>query len=291
MKKILLILTFLLSLSSCDFESRSDFEAEYNKKEELSENKTKAKITYLAASDEDKASKKSEDKSDIDKIDFAKYYGKGKVGEGLDPSDSLGNIEDTKISNKQIGISLLCSVQTQGAYSTFLSYNRNDQFVEREFGPIGGFEGLSSTVTYDIIDSESGPMLLVSQVSKSNRDTYSAYYLFNKFMGLIDYLVFENSVDNINPTVERLGDIIQAPEERTKGSVSEAIKARIETEKDHLPSLLDVYGVKTRPVVAEVDGKKIDIGYIPDIKKENRILLAKTTDDSKDQGSKVDIEN
>lgn len=288
MKRILVIISLVFALSACDFESRSDFEAKFNKQEQNSDDVTMPKITYVAASDDDKNPSQSEDSSD--KIDFEEYYGKGNSGKSLDPSKSLGNIVDTKIGNTQIGISLMQSVQIPGGYSTYLSYNRNDEFVEREFGPIAGFVGLSSTVAYDVIDSESGQLLLVSLVGQSNGDTYSAYYLFNKFMGLIDYLVFRNSVDNINPTVERLGEIVEAPETELPGTTDQAIKARIDTENKHLPSLLDVYGIKTRPVVGRVDGKDMDIGYIPDIKMENRILLARTTNDPIDQGSRIDIE-
>ena len=288
MKRILVIISLVFALSACDFESRSDFEAKFNKQEQNSEDVTMPKITYVAASDDDKNPSQSEDSSD--KIDFDEYYGKGNSGKSLDPSKSLGNIVDTKIGNTQIGISLMQSVQIPGGYSTYLSYNRNDEFVEREFGPIAGFVGLSSTVAYDVIDSESGQMLLVSLVGQSNGDTYSAYYLFNKFMGLIDYLVFRNSVDNINPTVERLGEIVEAPETDLPGNIDQAIKSRIDTENKHLPSLLDVYGIKTRPVVGRVDGKDMDIGYIPDIKMENRILLARTTNDPIDQGSRIDLE-
>ena len=288
MKRILVIISLVFALSACDFESRSDFEAKFNKQEQNSDDVTMPKITYVAASDDDKNPSQSEDTSD--KIDFEEYYGKGNSGMSLDPSKNLGNIVDTKIGNTQIGISLMQSVQIPGGYSTYLSYNRNDEFVEREFGPIAGFVGLSSTVAYDVIDSESGQMLLVSLVGQSNGDTYSAYYLFNKFMGLIDYLVFRNSIDNINPTVERLGEIVEAPETDLPGNIDQAIKARIDTENKHLPSLLDVYGIKTRPVVGRVDGRDMDIGYIPDIKMENRILLARTTNDPIDQGSRIDIE-
>lgn len=288
MKRILVIISLVFALSACDFESRSDFEAKFNKQEQNSDDVTMPKITYVAASDDDKNPSQSEDSSD--KIDFEEYYGKGNSGKSLDPSKNLGNVVDTKIGNTQIGISLMQSVQIPGGYSTYLSYNRNDEFVEREFGPIAGFVGLSSTVAYDVIDSESGQMLLVSLVGQSNGDTYSAYYLFNKFMGLIDYLVFRNSIDNINPTVERLGEIVEAPEAELPGTIDQAIKARIDTENKHLPSLLDVYGIKTRPVVGRVDGKDMDIGYIPDIKMENRILLARTTNDPIDQGSRIDLE-
>ncbi|WP_282928989.1 membrane lipoprotein lipid attachment site-containing protein [Anaerococcus sp. Marseille-Q7828] len=288
MKRILVIISLVFALSACDFESRSDFEAKFNKQEQNSDDVTMPKITYVAASDDDKNPSQSEDTSD--KIDFEEYYGKGNSGMSLDPSKNLGNVVDTKIGNTQIGISLMQSVQIPGGYSTYLSYNRNDEFVEREFGPIAGFVGLSSTVAYDVIDSESGQMLLVSLVGQSNGDTYSAYYLFNKFMGLIDYLVFRNSIDNINPTVERLGEIVEAPEAELPGTIDQAIKARIDKENNHLPSLLDVYGIKTRPVVGRVDGKDMDIGYIPDIKMENRILLARTTNDPIDQGSRIDLE-
>lgn len=288
MKRILVIISLVLALSACDFESRSDFEEKFNKKEQISDDVTMPKITYVAASDNDR--KDTDSKDNNDNIDFEEYYGKGSSGKSLDPLKSLGNIVDTKVGNAQIGISLMQSVQIPGGYSTYLSYNRNDEFVEREFGPIAGFVGISSTVAYDVIDSESGQMLLVSLVGQSNGDTYSAYYLFNKFMGLIDYLVFRNSVDNINPTVERLGEIVEAPETEVPGSIDQAIKARIDKENNHLPSLLDVYGIKTRPVVARVDGRDMDIGYIPDIKMENRILLARTTNDPIDQGSRIDIE-
>lgn len=288
MKRILIIISLVLTLSACDFESRSEFEEKFNKKEQISDDETMPKITYVPASDDDRKDTHSEDNKD--KIDFEEHYGKGSSGKSLDPSKSLGNIVDTKVGDTQIGISLMQSVQIPGGYSTYLSYNRNDEFVEREFGPIAGFIGLSSTVAYDVIDSESGQMLLVSMVGQSNGDTYSAYYLFNKFMGLIDYLVFRNSVDNINPTVERLAEIVEAPETEVPGSIDQAIKARIDIENKHLPSLLDVYGIKTRSVVAKVDGRDMDIGYIPDIKMENRILLARTTNDPIDQGSRIDIE-
>lgn len=288
MKRILVIISFVLALSACDFESRSDFEEKFNKKEQISDDVTMPKITYVAAGDDDTKDTDSEDNKD--NIDFEEYYGKGNSGKSLDPSKSLGNIVDTKVGNTQIGISLMQSVQIPGGYSTYLSYNRNDEFVEREFGPIAGFVGLSSTVAYDVIDSESGQMLLVSMVGQSDGDTYSAYYLFNKFMGLIDYLIFRNSIDNINPSVERLGEIVEAPETELPGTIDQAIKARIDKENNHLPSLLDVYGIKTRPVVARVDGRDMDIGYIPDIKMENRILLARTTNDPIDQGSRIDIE-
>lgn len=288
MKRILIIISLVLTLSACDFESRSEFEEKFNKKEQISDDVTMPKITYVAASDNDR--KDTDSKDNNDNIDFEEYYGKGSSGKSLDPLKSLGNIVDTKVGNAQIGISLMQSVQIPGGYSTYLSYNRNDEFVEREFGPIAGFVGLSSTVAYDVIDSESGQMLLVSLVGQSNGDTYSAYYLFNKFMGLIDYLVFRNSVDNINPTVERLAEIVEAPETEVPGSIDQAIKARIDIENKHLPSLLDVYGIKTSSVVAKVDGRDMDIGYIPDIKMENRILLARTTNDPIDQGSRIDIE-
>lgn len=288
MKRILIIISLVLTLSACDFESRSEFEEKFNKKEQISDDVTMPKITYVPASDDDRKDTHSEDNKD--KIDFEEHYGKGSSGKSLDPSKSLGNIVDTKVGDTQIGISLMQSVQIPGGYSTYISYNRNDEFVEREFGPIAGFVGLSSTVAYDVIDSESGQMLLVSMVGQSNGDTYSAYYLFNKFMGLIDYLVFRNSVDNINPTVERLAEIVEAPETEVPGSIDQAIKARIDIENKHLPSLLDVYGIKTSSVVAKVDGRDMDIGYIPDIKMENRILLARTTNDPIDQGSRIDIE-
>ena len=289
MKRFLYTTVALLTLSSCGFQSRADFMASLDKKNVEYDENLMPKITYVSDDGREKElAEENLDKSE-DKINFIDLYGKGKTGKFLDPAESLGNIKETKLLDSSIGISLLKSIGQPGGYSTFLSYEKDGEFLEREFGPIGGFQNLSSMVAYDMIQSESGPMLLVSMVSTTEYDTYSAYYIFNKFMGLMDYMVFRNSIDDIDPSVERLGEMVKVPELVKTGDIDQAIEARIDTEKEHLPSLLDVYKIDVKPVTGMANGRQRTLGYLPDIKSEDRILEAKTTDDPANQGASVDI--
>lgn len=275
MKKIIIILSLCFILSGCDYQSRSDFKAEINKEKNISNGMDFPKITYVK--DDFTEEDEDENNSDEDKINFKEIYGKGSLGENLDAKNSMGNLIDTKIDDTQIGISLLESVQSPGGYSTFISYKKDGNLVEREFGPLAGFNDLASTVSYDMIDSQSGKLLLISQVSVFDGNSFSAYYLFNKYMGLMDYLVFRTSTDNVDTTVERLGEVIEYPDSPRQGSLEEAINNRIATEDEYLKTLLDVYGVKTKAVSSYVEGKKMEIGYIADIEEKNRILHANTS--------------
>ena len=296
MKKVLLILGLLVSLSACDFQSREDFQEELsaNKPVESSDIDMPA-IKYVSADNnqnlEPKSNNADANKDDSkEKLDFISLYGKGKVGENMNPNDCLGNIVDTKIGESQIGISIRPSIQESGGISSILSYDKGDGIIEREYGPVAGFNNLATVVTYDEIESESGPMLLVSQVSVDNTQSYSTYYLFNKYMSLMDYLIFRNSTDNIITSVERLGDMVEVPNYSESGSIDEAIKHRMETEQDYLPSLLDVYKVKSKAIKSLVGGKETDLGSLPDIKDERRLLLIKTTSNPDNMGMNIDIE-
>lgn len=287
-KKFFAIFAILLSLSACDFQSRADFEKELSaadKKED--KNFVRPKIAYQKAGEEENTSPKEKSEDDLDLINL---YGTGKNGKNLNPQDAVGNIIDTNIGDSQFGISLRPSSQMQGAYSAILSYKRNNELTEREFGPIAGVNGINTTVTFDKISSESGPMLLVSQVSINNGETYSAYYLFNKFMSLMDYLVFRTSTENIMPSVERLGDVVEYTDQAVAGDLNQAITNRMHTEDRYLPSMLDIYGVKYRPLTILYQNKEIDMGYLPDITGENRILITRTTSSSENMGMNIDIE-
>ena len=290
MKKVLLVLSLVLSLSACDFQSRSDFEKELEGKESVESDDIQApKITYVA-SDSD-ADNKNEDQDNKDDLGLVSMYGEGKVGNNMNPSDSQGNIIDQEVGESHIGISLKPAIQNPEGFSTILSYKNNEELIEREFGPVAGKNNLSSMVSYDEIQSESGPMLLVSQVTVDNEQTYSSYYLFNRYMSLMDCLVFKNSTDNIVPVVERLGDVVENPESNQSGSIDQALNRRLEIEKKYLPSLLDVYKVKSRPITSLVEGKEMDIGYLPDITDDKRILLVKTSANPDNMGMNIDIEN
>lgn len=287
-KKFFLSLGLVLALTSCEFQSRADFEKELAAEEKTSENDfVMPDIRYEKAGEDSVA---TNDEKSEDKLDLNNLYGSGKAGKTLNPADAVGNIIDTKIGDSQIGVSLRPSTQIGGAYSTILSYKRNNELTEREFGPVAGISGLNTIVTFDKIKSESGPMLLVSQVTVNNGETYSAYYIFNKFMSLMDYLVFRTSTDNTMPTVERLGDVIEYTDQAVPGDINKAIKNRMETEERYLPSMLDIYGIKHRPVTSLYENREMDIGYLPDVTGEDRILLTKTTTSAQNMGMNIDIE-
>ena len=287
-KKFFLILSLGLLLTSCDFQARDEFEKQLAADEKKVDKDFKMPdISYEKAGEE--SSTNNDNKTDK-KLDLTNLYGSGKAGTNLNPADAVGNIIDTSIGESQIGISLRPSSQVAGAYSTILSYKRNNELTEREFGPIAGINGLNTVVTFDKVSSDSGPMLLVSQVTINNGETYSAYYIFNKFMSLMDYLVFRTSTNDTTPTVERLDDIVEYTDQAIPGDLNKAIKNRMEAEDRYLPSLLDVYGINYKSVKSLYENKEMDIGYLPDITGKDRILLTKTTTSTDNMGMNIDME-
>lgn len=287
-KKFFLILSLGLLLTSCDFQARDEFEKQLAADEKKVDKDFKMPdISYEKAGEE--SSTNNDNKTD-EKLDLTNLYGSGKAGTNLNPADAVGNIIDTSIGESQISISLRPSSQVAGAYSTILSYKRNNELTEREFGPIAGINGLNTVVTFDKVSSDSGPMLLVSQVTINNGETYSAYYIFNKFMSLMDYLLFRTSTNDTTPTVERLDDIVEYTDQAIPGDLNKAIKNRMEAEDRYLPSLLDVYGINYKPVKSLYENKEMDIGYLPDITGKDRILLTKTTTSTDNMGMNIDME-
>lgn len=287
-KKFFLILSLGLLLTSCDFQARDEFEKQLAADEKKVDKDFKMPdISYEKAGEE--SSTNNDNKTD-EKLDLTNLYGSGKAGTNLNPADAVGNIIDTSIGESQIGISLRPSSQVAGAYSTILSYKRNNELTEREFGPIAGINGLNTVVTFDKVNSDSGPMLLVSQVTINNGETYSAYYIFNKFMSLMDYLLFRTSTNDTTPTVERLDDIVEYTDQAIPGDLNKAIKNRMEAEDRYLPSLLDVYGINYKSVKSLYENKEMDIGYLPDITGKDRILLTKTTTSTDNMGMNIDME-
>ena len=92
------------------------------------------------------------------------------------------------------------------------------------------------------------------------------------------------------PTVERLGDVVEYTDQAVPGDINKAIKNRMETEERYLPSMLDIYGIKHRPVTSLYENREMDIGYLPDVTGEDRILLTKTTTSAQNMGMNIDIE-
>ena len=148
-KNFFVILAMIISLSACDFQSRADFEKEIATAEKKQDKDfVMPDITYKKAGEEeiDTAREKSEDDLDLENL-----YGSGKSGKNLNPADAVGNIVDTNVGDSQIGISLRASSQMAGAYSTILSYKRNNELTEREFGPVTGIAGINTTVSLSLI--------------------------------------------------------------------------------------------------------------------------------------------
>ena len=64
----------------------------------------------------------------------------------------------------------------------------------------------------------------------------------------------------------------------------------MEAEARYLPSMLDIYGVKHRPLTSLYDNRQMDLGYLPDITGEDRILITRTTTTTQNMGMNIDIE-
>ena len=85
--------------------------------------------------------------------------------------------------------------------------------------------------------------------------------------------------------------MVETPDISNPGDIYQAIESRKEIEDRYLKSLLDVYKVKSRPVKSLVEGREIEIGYLPDTTDDNRIILLKSTSNPDNMGMNIDIEN
>ncbi|WP_308652930.1 hypothetical protein [uncultured Anaerococcus sp.] len=248
--KIVLALFLTLILSACGFESQSEFKED--KGETVSEEKMEfPEIKYI------------EDTDPKDKVDFEDLYGKGRMSSKIYLSDAMGFLKKFNFAGREIGIEVLESSYSPTSYTTVLSFKDNDNLVEKEYGPLVTSDNIFSQVDIDLVDAESGPSLIASQVLVDGNETKSAYYIYNKYMSLIDSFHFENSIDDVNVNVYRMSKPVEISENPNPSDLEMAISKRIDKEEEYLKEIFGVYKIESENIKAEINGRKVLVGLMP----------------------------
>lgn len=248
--KIILALVLTLILSACGFESQSEFKEDQG--ETVSEEKMEfPEIKYI------------ENTNPEDRVDFEDLYGKGRMSSKIYLDDAMGFLKKFNFAGREIGVELLQSSFSQTSYTTVLSFKDNDNIVEKEYGPLVTSDNIFSQVDIDLVDAESGPSLIVSQVVVDGYETKSAYYIYNKYMSLIDSFHFENSIDDVNVNVYRMSKPIEISENPNPSDLEMAISKRIDKEEEYLKEIFGVYKIESENIKAEINGRKVLAGLMP----------------------------
>ncbi len=248
--KIVLALVLTLILSACGFESQSEFKED--KGETVSEEKMEfPEIKYI------------EDTDPKDRVDFEELYGKGRMSSKIYLNDAMGFLKKFNFAGREIGIEVLESSFSPTSYTTVLSFKDNDNLVEKEYGPLVTSDNIFSQVDIDIVDAESGPSLIVSQVVVDGNETKSAYYIYNKYMSLIDSFHFENSIDDVNVNVYRMSKPVEISENPNPSDLEMAISKRIDKEEEYLKEIFGLYKIESENIKAEINGRKVLVGLVP----------------------------
>lgn len=259
--KVLLALVLTLILSSCGFESKSEF------KEDIGENVSEEKIDFPEIKYISNVKKEN-------RVDFEEVYGKGRMASKVYLEEALGFLKKFNFAGKDVGIEVLESSYNPDYYSAVLTYKENDNLVEKEYGPIATNDNIYSQVNFDLINAESGSSLIVSQVVIDATTTKSAYYIYNKYMSLIDSFYFENSIDNVNVDVYRMNSLVESEEDIKPGDIEMAISKRIDKEEEYLEEIFNVYKIESENIKADINGSKILVSLMPKTSK-NRIMEMK----------------
>ena len=248
--KIILAIILALTLSSCGFESKSEFEKD--KGENIKEEKMEfPEIKYINDDDAE------------DKINFEEVYGKGRMSSKIYLSDAKGFLKKFDFAGREIGIEVFESSVNPGSYPAVLSFKEDDNLVEKEYGPLVTGDTIFSQVDFDVVEAESGPFLIASQVVIDGYESKSAYYIYNKYMSLVDSFHFENSIDDVNVKVYRMSEPVEASDNAKNGDIEMAISKRIDKEKEYLDEIFGAYKIESENIKAEIDGRKILVGLMP----------------------------
>lgn len=259
--KIILACMLCLILSACGFESKSEFKEDMG--ETVSEEKMEfPEIKYIS------------DTKKEDRVDFEEIYGKGRMSSKVYLDDSLGFLKKFNFAGKDVGIEILESSYNPDYYSAVLTYKENDNLIEKEYGPIATSDNIYSQVNFDLIDAESGSSLIVSQVVIDGNTTKSAYYIYNKYMSLIDSFYFENSIDDLDPYVYRMNSLVEAGDDIRPGDLEMAISKRLDKEEEYLEEIFNVYKIDSENIKAEINGRKVLAALMPKAGKD-RIMEMK----------------
>lgn len=248
--KIVLALVLTLILSACGFESKTEFKKDQG--ETQSEEKMEfPEIKYITETDPDK------------RVDFEELYGKGRMSSKIYLNDAMGFLKKFNFAGREIGVEVLESSFSPTSYTAVLSFKNQDDLVEKEYGPLVTNDNIFSQVTFDVIEAGSGPCLLASQVFVDGYETKSAYYIYNKYMSLIDSFHFENTIDDVNVDVYRMSELIDTGESLDPGDIEMAISKRIDKEEEYLKEIFGPYKIESKNIKAEVNGRRILAGTMP----------------------------
>ena len=269
--KVILALVLSLILTSCGFESKSEFKEDMGETGS-EENVEFPEIKYITNTDPE------------DRVDFEEIYGKGRMSSKIYLEDAMGFLKKFNFAGKEVGVELLESSFSPTSYTVVLSFKDNDNLVEKEYGPLVTSDNVFSQVDIDLIEAESGPSLIVSQLVVDGYETKSAYYIYNKYMSLIDSFHFENSIDDVNVNVYRMSELVEAGDNVKPGDLEMAISKRIDKEEEYLKEIFGVYKVENDNIKAEINGREILVGLMPSPSKA-RIMEFKLID--KDQNDAI----
>lgn len=249
MRKYGLIVTLLFLLSACSFQSKKSFEEDLKQKESQKESIEMPEISY-----KDAATKK-----DINKIDFKNQYKKAKTGENQAIEDSIGFIKEINFSGNQLGF--VINKEDDGNYYLDQVYDE-DGLIEESLALLTRPDLDRVFVKIISFESASGPMLLVSEFAIYEKETFSAYYLYNKYLSQIDSFIFSNTTEKIEPSITRLGDSLGEDKKKTKGDIKKAIEERLKAEKSQLADLYSAYNLKEETIREKILGEEMDIGQL-----------------------------
>lgn len=259
--KVVLLLILSLVLTSCGFESKSEFKEDMG--ETVSEENIELpEIKYISNTEPE------------NRVDFEEIYGKGRMSSKIYLADAIGFLKKFNFSGREMGVELLESSFSPTSYTAVLSFKDNDNIVEKEYGPLVTSDNIFSQVNFDLIEAESGPSIIASQVVVDGYQTKSAYYIYNKYMSLIDSFHFENSIDDVNVDVYRMSELVETGEEANPGDIEMAISKRIDKEEEYLKEIFGVYKIDGENIKAEINDRKILVGFMPKAS-DNRVMELK----------------
>lgn len=198
-------------------------------------------------------------KKDINKIDFKNQYKKAKTGENQAIEDSIGFIKEINFSGNQLGF--VINKEDDGNYYLDQVYDE-DGLTEESLALLTRPDLDRVFVKIISFESSSGPMLLVSEFAIYEKETFSAYYLYNKYLSQIDSFIFSNTTEKIEPSITRLGDSLGEDKKKTKGDLKKAIEERLKAEKSQLADLYSAYNLKEETIKEKVLGEEMDIGQL-----------------------------
>ena len=258
-KMKLWILSLVFLLSACSFQSKEEFEKEIDEVDKPKETIEMPEVTYKDAST----------KETIRKIDFEKDYKKAVIGDNISLDKATGFIKEINFAGSQVGFVL--EKDQANILNLKLVYDDEGK-VEYTYGALSREDELVSRIKVISFDSESGPMLLVSELSVFENESVSNYYLYNKYLSLLDSFSFYNTTGKIEPEVRRLVDLVESSETSTKKDLKEAIRSRIESEDKYLQDISRAYGLDMDLAKDTILGEELEIGNLLYDKKDREIL-------------------